>query len=671
MFKPIIWLLNQLKFPAKFALIFMLFLVPIVYVIYSTIDTHSEIIRIAEREKFGIDYLTKLKPIYTNMAQTRGMTNAYLNGQSEMARKIQQKRQNLINNFIELSNIDKKLTTILKTSNKVTDLQSKWQQLQQDAFDLSAAESFSRHTALIKQTLLLNEHIIESSGLILDSNPIGHFLMDASFMRLPILIENMGKARGLGAGIAAAGESTPKTYLQIVNYINTIDTALNNMNHSMHIVFEEDPYYKTQLNHFLETANTKTSRFISISENKIISADNINIDSTEYFNSGSDAIASVLVLFDALIPTLNNVLNERINTYKTEMTVFLILGIFLLSITIYIFIGFYKGIMSSINQIGAFVNKIAEGDLNLELELESKDEIKIIADDLNLMVKKINLLVSQVITNINIVASSADESSIAVNNTLNGVNIQNNEIDQVATAMTEMSATVHEVAQNAARTSNATKNADEQTNNGREIVKHTIQSIDSVSSEMQKVTDVINILEEDSGNIGTVLDVIKSIAEQTNLLALNAAIEAARAGEQGRGFAVVADEVRTLASRTQISTAEIHDIIEKIQQGASNAVAVMHSSNKQTQLAVKKAAEAGEALDAITQAVDDIAQMNFQIASAAEEQSQVAEEINRNIVNVNEIATETVDGANKTASSSESLKQVAVKLQTIVSDFKV
>ncbi len=357
-------------------------------------------------------------------------------------------------------------------------------------------------------------------------------------MRLPTLIENMGKARGLGSGVAAAGKFSPQSYLSMVNFINTIDTALNSMNHSMHLVFEADASFKTKLNNILNTANNSTNTFIDLSENKLISAKNIDIDSGAYFNQGSEAISSVLSLFDAVIPVLHTVLTDRINAYKTEMNIFLFLGVLLLCITIYIFIGFYKAIMTSINTIGAYVNHVAEGDLSRKLTLQSQDEIQIIANDLNLMTSKINSLVSEVISNIDIVANSANDSAIAVNNTMNGANIQNKEIDQVATAMHEMSATVQEVAQNAASTSDATRNADEQTNNGRSIVKHAISSINNVSTEMQKVTDVINTLEEDSGNIGTVLDVIKSIAEQTNLLALNAAIEAARAGEQGRGFAV-------------------------------------------------------------------------------------------------------------------------------------
>lgn len=670
-FRPVIWFLNQLKFTAKFALIFVLFLMPVIYIAYTTINSHSENIVIAEKEKQGVDYLISLKPLYINMAQARGMTNAYLKGEKSLLEKIKNKHQHVNDSLKKLKEIDQQLNADFHTGNTVAQIAQQWQQLQQESLNLSPVESFKKFNQLIAQALSLNELVIETSGLILDSTAISHFLMSASFQHMPTLIENMGKARGVGAGISATTEFSPDSFIQLVNYINSVDTTLNDVKHAMEVVFEYDSSYKDQLENYVNKAEVETNKFLDFTRENIISADNVDVDSVLYFDKGTKAIGSVSDLFDEVIPVLKTSLIDRIEAYKNEMLLSVVLGALLLVLAMYIFIGFYSGMMDSINRIVDFVDQVAAGDLTGNIQLDSKDEIKEISDDLNLMVQKIHSLVSQVINNANIVAASADESSVTANQTLQGVNVQNGEIDQVATAMNEMSATVHEVAQNAASTSEATQKADDQTNNGRSIVKNTIQSINSVSNEMQKVSEVIDTLETDSSNISTVLDVIKSIAEQTNLLALNAAIEAARAGEQGRGFAVVADEVRTLASRTQASTAEIHDIIEKIQQGASNAVAVMQSSTKQTQKAVNEAAEAGSALEAITNAVDNIAQMNFQIASAAEEQSQVAEEINRNVVNVSNIAVETVEGANKTAVNSDSLKEVAAKLQSIVSEFKV
>ncbi len=314
---------------------------------------------------------------------------------------------------------------------------------------------------------------------------------------------------------------------------------------------------------------------------------------------------------------------------------------------------------------------MSKGDLTYKFALAGKDEFAWMCWEYSQSRKGFSKLVQDMLGNSSQLAAAAEELSAITEQTNNGIMRQQGETEQVATAMNEMSATVNEVANNAASAASAARDADEQANNGSKVVTSTVDTIHMLASEVERTADVIQSLKEDSVSIGAVLDVIRDIAEQTNLLALNAAIEAARAGEQGRGFAVVADEVRTLASRTQQSTSEINDMIERLQSGANQAVSAMQVGRTKAEQSVEQAAKAGQALETITGVVDNIKTMNMQIASAAEQQSATAEEINRNIVNITEVAQETANGSMETATASDQLARLASDLQNQVGNFKI
>lgn len=668
---PSVALLNRLKFASKFALIFILVVVPMAYFVLMLIVDESKGIEHAKTEKNGLDYMVKVRPLFEHMAQTRGMTNAYLNGKTELQSKITSKRLMVDKELQALMGIDGQLGQSLHTGSLVNSIVNDWDSVKKEALTMNAEKSFAAHTLVIEKVLALKVHILETSKLLLDPSLDSNFMASALSLRLPTLAENLGKARGLGAGIAAKRSFTPEAYLKLTSFVQTIENANNAMMHGFDVIFENNEVLRKKLSELRKSANNSTQQFIKTTRKEVLEAEKINIDSAGYFLKGSEAIAENLRLYDAVMPELNQVLHARIKKLQNEMWLNIGLSLFLLFTTLYLFAGFYRSLMNSINTIKSAMHDMAKGDLTVYVKLETKDEMQIIATDMNLMVEQINALVGQVISSSNQVVLSSEESVSASEDTRDGVNKQNMELELVATAMNEMSATVHEVANNAASTAEATRNADKEANNGLAVVNQTIQSINELSNEMQQASLVIKQLEEDSESIGSVLDVIRGIAEQTNLLALNAAIEAARAGEQGRGFAVVADEVRTLASRTQESTQEIQTMIEKLQQGSRNAVKVMDEGAQQTEKTVESAAQAGNTLEAITAAVEHITMMNEQIASAAEEQSSVAEEINRNVVNVRDVAEQTAENANQTATSSETLKSVALQLQGLVAEFKV
>ncbi|MFJ7143448.1 MULTISPECIES: methyl-accepting chemotaxis protein [Pseudomonas chlororaphis group] len=268
-------------------------------------------------------------------------------------------------------------------------------------------------------------------------------------------------------------------------------------------------------------------------------------------------------------------------------------------------------------------------------------------------------------------ASAAEELNCVTEESARGLTQQNNEIEQAATAVNEMTSAVEEVARNAVSTSEASKNATTSAGDGRDLVQETVSAIERMSSDVQGTASLIGDLANESRDIGKVLDVIRGLADQTNLLALNAAIEAARAGEAGRGFAVVADEVRALAHRTQQSTSEIERMIGSIQSGTEHAVDSMRNSTERAESTLNIARGAGLSLDTINSAIIEINERNLVIASAAEEQAQVAREVDRNLVNIRDLSVQSATGANQTSAASNELSRLAVDLNSMVARFSL
>ncbi len=310
------------------------------------------------------------------------------------------------------------------------------------------------------------------------------------------------------------------------------------------------------------------------------------------------------------------------------------------------------------------------GDLTRRLQVSGNDEIARLANEFNQFVEKIHQIICKVSATTNDLNKLTDQMAELTMITLNGAQHQLSESEQVATAMNQMTSTVNDVAHNASSAAESATQANTEATLGNQVVSGSVASVQTLANNVGTAREVIQKLQSDSENIGTVLDVIKGIAEQTNLLALNAAIEAARAGEQGRGFAVVADEVRTLAQRTQESTQEIHQIITTVQSGAESAVKVMEQGHEQVQASVEQSKMAGKSLASISQAIDSISDMNTQIASAAEEQSCVAKEVNRNVANISQIAYKTAESAQNCNESNMKVVQLAHNLKSLVDQFK-
>ncbi|MCU1718833.1 methyl-accepting chemotaxis protein [Pseudomonas sp. 5P_3.1_Bac2] len=372
----------------------------------------------------------------------------------------------------------------------------------------------------------------------------------------------------------------------------------------------------------------------------------------------------------AELQTLQQQLSERANNDTLGMT---LVGLLIAAIGLLViwFVGY--GIARPLKQMVSMLDDIAkgDGDLTARLQVQRSDELGQIANGFNAFLSKLQLMIRDVVASVQHVSDSSEHTADIAIRTNQGMQKQLAEIELVATAVHEMTATAQDVARNATLAAESANNADLAANQGKHTVQQTASAISALAQEMGRAVGVVQTLAKDSENINAILVAIRGIAEQTNLLALNAAIEAARAGEQGRGFAVVADEVRNLAQKTQQATEEIQSMIQQLQNGTREVVQVMEQSQAKTNDSVQHANEAANSLEAITQAVSVINDMNTQIASAAEEQSAVAEDINRNVTNIGQVANEVAAGADEASQASAQLTRLAEQQRRLINQFRV
>lgn len=385
-------------------------------------------------------------------------------------------------------------------------------------------------------------------------------------------------------------------------------------------------------------------------------------------NQGTLELGRLLTLADKKASDIETQVNSAITTGNTFVIV-----VVLASIAVAAFIGYItvRAITLPLSRVNELLTVASSGDLTHRLDDSAQDEFGLLARNCNTLIGNLKELITGINVRAEQLAAASEQTSAVTAQTTHSIQDQKSQIGQVATATTEMHSTSQLVVQSAEDTLSQIRHADKEAENVRSISLENKNTIEILAKDVQDAADVINKLHQDSASIGGILDVIRGVADQTNLLALNAAIEAARAGEQGRGFAVVADEVRTLASRTQQSTQEINAMIEVLQAGAERAVAVMNQGKEQTAACVSQTEKATQALDIISDAVHKAHDVSSQIEQSAREQNTVSQEISQKLETIVGIAEETTAGAQQTSDSSHEVARLADELQQSIRQFKV
>ncbi|MDI3397575.1 methyl-accepting chemotaxis protein [Pseudomonas sp. V88_4] len=455
--------------------------------------------------------------------------------------------------------------------------------------------------------------------------------------RIGVLVDKVRSAQAAYAALPAESEERA----QYQAFATTLDNYLQAQNQMMDLsrqdkLEEMRALINTKIKDGTDQMGEQLNKLIAINA---AGAKDASIQAGEYYNSAITGIVAV-----AVIAALLTVLLAWLLT---------------------------RSIVTPLNRAVAAAQTIAGGNLTKVIEVDGKDEPARLLEALAAMQSNLRKTIEQIAGSATQLGAAAEELSAVTEEASRGLQQQNDEIEQAATAVNEMTAAVEEVARNAVSTSEASNQSTHAAREGRDQVVKTVDAIQTMTHDVQSTAQMIEGLAAQGRDIGKVLDVIRAIAEQTNLLALNAAIEAARAGEAGRGFAVVADEVRALAHRTAQSTQEIEKMVAGIQNGTGEAVESMQQSNQRTQTTLEMARAAGVALEQITQSIHQINERNLVIASASEEQAQVSREVDRNLVNIRDLATQSAAGANQTSAATHELSRLAVDLNAMVARFVI
>ena len=650
--------------------IFILLTIPLLGFLFSSVSSILQSIS-ATQEMNRLAHLTKLSIVYSDLVhelqKERGITAGFLSSKGTKftnklsgQRQAVEKQNNIRIDYWRINQFEE--TTITALNSKINQQLSQLQNIrsQVDEQSISAGKAISYYTETNKLLLSISTLLSEIST-------------DAAVSKQIIAYYNFiqGKER---AGIERAVLSN--TFIEdkfpegmLVKFIKLVseqNTYMSNFNAFAN--GDNKNFYHQQLTN---PAVTEVLRLRKVALEKSIDG-NFGIEAIHWFEQSTKRIGLLKKIEQRISNSLLSLVEHKNDSSFASMLLNSVVTSVLIILSLWLSFYIIKELTTQVENLTFVMNKVYyDNDLTIRSSHVCESEIGQIALALNLTLDKFSGAMHEISASSTTLASSAQETSQTCEHNSQSMLTQQEEVGLIAAAIEELSATVKEVANNTQLTADSAKNADKQAQNGLDIVQKSYHSIEELAKEIANLATRITSLHESSKNITNVVDVIKSVAEQTNLLALNAAIEAARAGEQGRGFAVVADEVRTLAQRTQQSTSEIESFITTLQSDANAAFSVIETSQNMAEEAVANSKNVEESLGGITRSVSNIFAMTEQVAVALEEQAMVTQDVAKNVVSVEQKSMESTTGATQIASTAKEQAHLATTLQDISTAFKI
>ncbi|WDY57238.1 methyl-accepting chemotaxis protein [Pseudomonas sp. PSKL.D1] len=661
LFYPAIALMNRLSFGQKFSLISILFFVPMLATSFYLVRDAYQAFNNTRAELQGIGPLTGSLALRADFESLGSLlqVNSVL-GQSGQAGDLEAR----------IAALQSKVQAQLQAlqGNEAVP-QDKLQALN-DAFVSARGESsLLNKTALFEklqaQAQIFSRQVANQSGLSQDRQASVRQLSELLGVATAQVTQALGEGRAMGAVALGRGFIDSSGSARFEDLLQRLDRL------AADYALRLSDLQADQLADEAQSSLASVRQAAELFEEQVVVAETLAAPWPAFYQQVSDLMAQTYRLNDAVLAHLQGGLQERLVEQRLRMVGLGVLLASVFALIVYLYAGFFISTRATLRRLGAAMDKVAAGDMTVSFQAHSRDELGELGEGFSETVRRIRGLIDQVGRTVVTVEQQAGQVLTVSARSNQAVGGQREQIEQVATAMNQMSATAQEVARSAALAADGAQQVNHESATGRSLVESQQGSIGRLAAEIDQSVVAINQLAQDSQAIGQVLEVIRGIAEQTNLLALNAAIEAARAGEQGRGFAVVADEVRTLARRTQDSTAQIAQMIQRLREGVDAAVRAMGSSHRMAAGTVDEAHQVQQALGNILGAVSGIVEQNQQIAAAVEQQTAVAHDIDRNIVAINRAAQDTTEGACQTEQASRALSAQVVELKRVIGAFKV
>ncbi len=662
-FNPAIRLGNQLSFKYKFLLWSCLMLLPLAYSMTNLLGRLQDDNAQANRELAGVVNLAPIPAIEQALLTHRNLMTRHAYevdpvGDDQLKAAAQ---------AVELSL--QAFADTRQNTPSFEEIQQGWAALQSEAGKLEVEQSNLRHDKLLTEVRHLYKHITAASSLIQDPALGTYYMVILASERLPQLRDLLAQVRDRAATIADFGLFQAEGYSGLRFRLDLISATLQELEADLTLLYQIEPAYRAELGQQTDALMQLVRQGVETMENKMMKDQLVQLSTKEVQALGDKMDEAITSLAGHVRQRLEADLRQRLAANQRHfwwVTAPLTASLLLY---LYLMIGAYLSLRETVARVRDIAARVNAQDLSQHIEIVGQDELAAISRDYNVTLETLRTLMLRVRENGVTVVESATEIEARTCRSQEVIADQQGETHQVATAIKELAATSQDMAGNALQAARMTQEAQNVVGQGEDVVERTIKAIDHINREVLRTAETIGQLEQQCSQIGGVISVIRGIAEQTNLLALNAAIEAARAGEQGRGFAVVADEVRSLANRTQGATVEIQQMIEQLQSGARASVTAMSAASHEAQEGVGLAQEAQQAFGAITEKVDRMVDTNAIIASAIEQQGAVVNEIERNVVRISDGSDEALQVANAARDAARQIHQLTEQLRAIVHSF--